>query len=180
MERRSLMVLIAAIAVIWNCLGDSSGARWVIEEPWPELQKKADVVVVVTVTSTQDLAKDDASEIQAQESRLRVLTVLKGEGVPPQLRLLHYRYKDAGEAGAPVLIHSPCHYLKLKTTPEEADPPASASGDSRAAKVLRRGREGQYLMFLTRQADGRIVPVTGHCDPANSIFALTTAETGRL
>lgn len=204
MQRTSLVIVFAAAPVFWFYLGESSGARPYNLKTWPALQAGADVIAIVGVTSTKDLPSDDKEIRQAQESLLRVLTVLKGEDVPPQLRLLHYRYKRVDEGGPGNQVINACGYLKLKVSPGEeqlqeqpsvapsrprADAGANSLGtDVRVGRVAAGAasarvsvpetpsREGHYLMFLTRRSAGRMVPVTGDCDPANSVFALSQPE----
>ena len=109
-----------------------------------------------------------------QESLLQIQTVLKGEDVPKQLRLFHFRYRRVEEGGEQALLNPPSLLLSLKPSP-----PQPLSGKTLAWAPPARGnlhsQDGHYLMFLKRRKDGRAEPAGGQIDPINSVFSLTKA-----
>lgn len=118
--------------------------------------EKADLVVIAAWISTKDT--DERSTLQDVEPAVKVIgvttefetrLVLKGTKDIKKFQLHHYRFQneeDARWANHPslVIIHGLMH---------DKDGFEYAGG-------------GIFLLFLTKEPDGRYAPVTGQTDPA--------------
>jgi hypothetical protein len=134
--------------------------------PWTyqEMSDKADLVVIASWVSTKDT--DEHSTLQDVEPPIKVVgvtsefetrLVLKGSQDIKTFQLHHYRFqneKDALWANRPslVIIHPSV------STKDGWEYPGG----------------GTFLLFLTKEQDGRYAPVTGQTDPAAlSVLKLT-------
>jgi len=134
-----------------------SGQQWT----YPKMLEKADLVVKADWVSTK--GTDERTTLLGKDvtgigvtSEFTINFVLKGPKDPEKLRLHHYKFQDEDDA----FRAYPPQLIRIV-------PP-----------VIRNGRQypggGKYLLFLTKESDGRYAPVTGQTDPAvSSVLELT-------
>lgn len=133
---------------------------------YQQILHKADLVVIATWVSKRDT--DERITLPDIEPPIRVIgmttefeisLVLNGPKDVKKLRLHHYKFQsedDALRAYAPQLVRIPAPV-------QEKDGSQYPGG-------------GKFLLFLTKEADGRYAPVTGQTDPAVfSVLQLTVA-----
>src|SRR5690348_16734638 len=127
-----------------------ASARLVRIWSYQELLDKADLVVLATPAATNDTPEHidlpgfPGEHVVGVETRFLVSAVLKGDSTQKQLVLHHYRTADGSD-----VPHVPNGPGFISFTPAEP-PPA---------------RPRTYLLFLTREVDGRYAPVVGQADP---------------
>ncbi len=122
-------------------------ARYVSFPTYQQMYDRADFVVIARPTSTNDTAERMTLpglgvpvEAVGVETTFSVQTVVKGShATPSQFVLHHYRQLGPAAASSPV------------------GQPHLVSFDPREAK--------SSLLFLTREADGRLAPINGPTDP---------------
>lgn len=131
-------------------------ARFVRPWTYQEMFEKADLIVIAAWTSTRDT--DERSTLQDVEPPVKVVGVisefetkliLKGMKDIKKFQLHHYRFQnddDARWANRPSLV--------------------IISGPTRDKDGLEYRGGGTFLLFLTKQSDGKYEPVTGQTDPA--------------
>jgi hypothetical protein len=126
--------------------------------PWTyqEMFDKADLVVIAAWVSTKDT--DEHSTLQDVEPPVKVIgvttefetrLVLKGANNIKKLQLHHYRFQNENDA---LWANRPS--LVIIRAPVRAKDGFEYPGG------------GTFLLFLTKEADGRYAPVTGQTDPA--------------
>jgi hypothetical protein len=143
---RNLIVLVLLLAT-------ATLAEARISEAWTyqRLYDRADLVVVGVVASTTDTSeatilpslRPDVHVIGVS-TEFRIGGIFKGDVHLKSCVLHHYRLANPGS----VLVNGP----------------ALVSFDVTARR--------HYLLFLTREADGRYMPVAGQTDSAKSVFEL--------
>jgi hypothetical protein len=110
----------------------------------------------IRVPNTHEFVSGDKSHgdfLQQHETKLNVVSVLKGKGRPKSIVLIHFLKRSGYQSsmGYPSTIR-----MRLKTV--------NPSEDDRA----------NYLVYLCIRDDGKFEPVTGHNDPAQSMQRLVT------
>jgi hypothetical protein len=166
-DYRPLIKLFLGMLLTFTLI-DSLAARFIVGgRTFQEMFDKADLVVIGTARKTKDTIERkklididvDAShampsdelqdEVIGVETEFATRVILKGPKDVKKFLLHHYRLsveKDRWGYGAPNLIEIP--------------------GE----------RHGTFLMFLSREKDGRYAPVTGQFDPAVlSVFEIKEA-----
>jgi hypothetical protein len=143
---RYLLALILLLATAFL-----AEARIVEIWSYQRLEDRADLVVIGIVTSTTDTTEATVLpnlrpdvHVIGVSTEFRIGTVLKGNHNLKSCVLHHYRLANPDG----VLLNGP----------------ALVSFDSMA--------RGHYLLFLTREVDGRYAPVAGQVDSEISIFKL--------
>jgi len=138
-----------------------SGKEWT----YPEMIEKADLVVIGEWSATKEI--DERSELPGSAPRVKVIgvttefeasLVLKGPKNVKKFGLHHYKFQyedDAIRPYAPQLVRilEPVHR-------DGVDYPGG----------------GRFLLFLSKEADGRYAPVTGQTNPGvQSVLNLAEA-----
>jgi len=149
-----MKTLAPAIALILF-LPSTSDARLIETYTYQELVTASDLVVIATPKATAD-TKEEANlpgmnwlRVTGVETRFTLLTTLKGDE----------KLKD-------ITLH---HYRVTKTDMKIENRPHLVAFDPAARQT--------YLLFLTRQPDGRYAPAGGQTDPAShSIWLLKSAD----
>jgi hypothetical protein len=163
----SRSVILTAIASGWVMPASAQiGYLWTPGE----LTAKADVVAIVEVIATRDagtthrpllLPRVPAVEMEAE---LRVLAWLKPsaglEASPDTIRLIYFR--DDVEQWR-------------RDNPSPRGTPPRGLVNSGSTLQLMAGRT-RYLAFLSRAADGRYQPLSGHTFPTTSVLRLCEAD----
>ena len=138
-----------------------------------ELHAKADVVAVVAVAEIRDTERRTAHpELQPRlpvielEASLRVLTLFKApmsteSSAPETLTLMFLR-------------HDMEQWRREQQSPPGAPPPGLMNAGSQLH--LETGAGHQYLVYLSRRADGRYEPLSGHTFPTDSVYRLCEAH----
>lgn len=138
-----------------------------------ELTAKADVVAIVEVISVQDTGRTQGHPTLRprlpaveMEAELRVVAWLKpsagSDPAPNMLRLRYFR-------------HDMEQWQREHPSAAGGSPPALVNSGSTLR--LTPGRT-QYLAFLSRAADGRYEPLSGHTFPTTSLRRLCEADQG--
>ena len=146
---RNFLVLVLLLAT-------ASFAEARVSEAWSyqDLYDRADLVVLGVVTSTTDTTEATILpnmrpdvHVFGVSTEFRIGGILKGDAHLKSCVLHHYRLAnpDSVLQDGPVLV-------SFDVTPQR-----------------------HYLLFLTREADGRYKPVAGQMDSAKSIFKLDSA-----
>lgn len=158
-------VMLTAIAI--GCAMPASaqvGYLWTPEE----LTAKADIVAIVEVISTRDMGRTQSPSLRPRlpvvemEAELRVLAWLKpsagSERSPNTLRLTYFR-------------HDVEQWRRENPSPRGAPPRGLVNSGSTLQLTSTR-----YLAFLSRAADGRYQPLSGHTFPTTSLLRLCEAD----
>jgi hypothetical protein len=135
-----------------------------------ELTSKADVVAIVDVVTTQDTGRRRSHPslrprlpVVEMEAELRVLAWLKrpagNDSAPRTLKLMYFR-QDMDQL--------------LREQPSSAGGPPPVLVNSGSTLMLTPS-PAQYLVFLSRAADGRYEPLSGHTFPTTSVRRLCEA-----
>jgi hypothetical protein len=144
------MRIAIALTLLLTAAGDVDG-RLLDSWTYQQLFDKAGLVVIAGATVTRDTPEGAAPsqfprglKVMGLATTLRVGGVLKGDHNLREVVVHHYRVVDIppGLTNGPIVV--------------SFDPSARS----------------QYLLFLTREPDGRYAPVTGQVDPAQCIFKL--------
>jgi hypothetical protein len=154
----------------------SANARIIEEWSYDKLSKRADVVVVATVISTEGW--DDPSGkpqcgdavFEGRLSRLDTKGVLKGEVEGDELKLVHYIVTANGrinEGGRRVITSVP--YVAEFQEGRRRDQDSPKGG---ATKNGADADPPHYLLFLKQRKDGKFEPVSGQVDSACSVMLL--------
>jgi hypothetical protein len=148
MPRRILLVLVMTLS------GAGLLTARIMSDPWltyQEMFDKSDLVVIATVQRTKDTAEKskllDTVDVIGVETEFNTELILKGSKDVRVFVLHHYREPDEGStANGPSLLF---------IGPEKHPP---------------------FLLFLTKEKDGRYAPVAGQTDPALiSVIKLNSA-----
>jgi hypothetical protein len=158
--------LLAGVILQPCTVGDAQvGYLWTATE----LHAKAQVVAVVEVAAVGETGRRTAHPtlqprlpVIELETRLRVLTLFKApvsmESSALQTLTLVFLRLDIGQ----------CRHEQQ--SPLGAPPPSLMNAGSQLH--LETGAGHQYLVYLSRRADGRCEPLSGHTFPTDSVFRL--------
>jgi len=134
-----LIIIAVAVALPFTCL-----ARIIPYQPYEKLFKQADVVAIVELKSVSPSEKKltghgSPDKFDGKVALLTVGIVLKGDSGINQISLLHFSYSKMGEPNGALFLDF---------------------SDS---------EKHQYLVFLKKDDDVSLAPVTGHYDAALSV-----------
>jgi hypothetical protein len=122
---------------------------------YEEMLKEAEVVLVATGVGSKDMgiAADGRPESWVpMQTTFKPLVVLKGKVEGPCV-VEHYRYAD--KMGAVVVVDGPA-FVEFDVTGKTT-----------------------YLLFLKREANGILTPVTGQMDPIDSVKIVSECQPPR-
>jgi len=145
------------------CLVAPSHARLIPLRTFEELVRDSDVVAIVRPVATAragdasyeaDPQLDDRERFRAWETRLRVELLLKGEPAS-ELTLLHFAYTDE-----PGIVINGAAFVSFEASAENTRP----------------GEDAVWLAFLRQMPEGRVEPVTGQYDSADSFRRILQAD----
>jgi hypothetical protein len=163
LRHRSLTKILLPVLLVF-ALAEWLAARFIVGGlSFEEMFDRAHLVVIATATRTRDTNERkkliDIDVIQTTRPEL-VREEVIGVETEFQSRLILKGSKDAKK----FLLH---HY-RLAVEAEETNGPQFIRIPS--------GRHATFLMFLTKEKDGRYAPVTGQFDPAVlSVFEIQEA-----
>jgi len=137
-----------------------AGADWLVAgrlateaQTYREMFDKADLVVIATALGTKDTTERskllDTVDVIGVETEFATRVTLKGPREVRKFLLHHYR---------------------------EPDEQFTQNGPHLVYYHLPPGRQPDFLMFLTKEKDGRYAPVTGQTDPAS--FSVLELKSG--
>jgi len=136
-----------------------------LREYWPisKSYAKADVVMIVKATATRDAKEGEAIAPKGEERFLsgvvttfKVEQMIKGEEKRQSIELLHFKINP----DAPPVFNGPCLVSFKVYKPQVIN----------GTVVITSGNEEpEYMLFLTKRADGRYEPVSGQFDPDDSV-----------
>ncbi len=158
MRKNWMVAIIIAVWIPLACVGDAPG-RIIVYWPYSKLMNKSDLVVIVQVVSVEDARKSDKppkdyeDDFIGVDTTLRVLSVLKGKHQDKEIILFHFRQRPPKEPGPTIEVDGP---LLL-----------SFGGKKKEDK------DGEYLLYLKKRADGRYECVSGQVDPILSLRRIT-------
>jgi hypothetical protein len=137
-------------------------ARIIAVWPYQALFAKSDLVIIAQPTGTRDTQEQvdlpgfSGEPVIGVETRLAVSVVLKGDAFQTNIVFHHYR-----PAGDPVAFYRYVSSPTFISFPEVKNPFFQPT----------------YMLFLTREADGRYAPVVGQVDPGMAVRKLASANT---
>jgi hypothetical protein len=156
------------LLVATSCLLVSTSnvaARVVRIWPYQELLDKSDLVVIATLTSTNDTPEHvdlpgfTGERVGGVETKFSVSAVFKGDKGVSAVVLHHYR-----TANSTNVAHVPNGPSFVSFAP----PKTPIFNAALEAPPVQR----TYILFLVREADGRYAPVVGQADPGLAIKEL--------
>jgi len=164
------LAIVTAIAIGWVMPASAQvGYLWTPEE----LTAKADVVAIVEVIATRDTGRTQSPSLSPRlpavemEAELRVLAWLKPSGgiqpSPNTLRLIYFR--------------NDVEQWRRENPPPPGTPPRGLVNSGSTLHLM--GARARYLAFLSRAADGRYQPLSGHTFPTTSVLRLCEADQER-
>jgi hypothetical protein len=158
----------------WSCFSPGASARLVEELSYERLLKEADLVVIAIAISSKGSSDSFVDErwqyeFVGQNTKFRVLQVLKGPKDLKSMVVLHYKFgkihdkakKKMKKGDLNELIDAPS-FVSFFTSPTEVE----------IAGWLDPKFRFQYLLYLKKRADGRFEPVSGQIDPNLAIREL--------
>ncbi len=148
-------------------------ARLLPDWPYSKLFRQSDVAVIAkplkTVPTWVESPKHSwPQDMVGQETTFEVIHTLKGREVPDRLKLLHFKFGELKKGIKPdgpetFIINGPL--LVAFPIGDDAEKVERETG--------RKPHQGEFMLFLKRQGDGRYVPVSGQIDPALSVRELS-------
>ena len=137
--------MLAILTTFTLTLALSSEARIVRSWSYQELYEQADVVAIVEVTSVSKSKElmpgnSNAERFEGKVAQLAVGLVLKGEADLKTINLLHFAYAKT------LAVYNGADFIDFSDS-----------------------KEHQYLVFLKKDKTGKLVPVTGRADAAQSV-----------
>ena len=146
-------IFLLTVVTLVGAIPIEAGRMTTEGQSFQQMFDKADLVIIATAIGTKDTAERakllDTIEVIGVETGFKTRLVLKGSTGVVQFVLHHYREANADSvANGPALINIPP------------------------------GRHPNFLMFLTKEKDGRYVPVTGQVDPA--LFSVIELKSGGI
>lgn len=121
------------------------------------LSENAELIVIARAVETKAAADkfEWSGNFVGQNTTFEIDATLKGEAAGKTIDLLHFKKGDKA-----IYVNGPTF----------VDFPVKPSKTLQRGEKIPEADESQvYLLFLTRMADGRYAPLTGHVDPALSI-----------
>lgn len=180
---------VAAVALVLSFLPAADAARPVRRWTFPELLEAADVVIIGTVESFEDVT---GVELNSEEPyipvrcRLRVDAVTKGEAQEDVLTVWLFRsmtYREYLDAGGEEMTFGPID-IPLDGPVPVINGPRFAYESLREAVSEQAENESEhafpwesqrFVLFLKVRADGDYEPVSGWTDSVDSVFRLDRA-----
>ena len=163
--------IVAALLLLFSALALPAHARPIPDWNYQKLFDDADTVAVVEALGSSEVSYDfangvgtfNAENLQAWETRLKILAIYKGPAMANgELTLLHFRYKPSVHFSVNGMIT-----MRFPTGPREVEWLITQPSDGTPMKV-KRTLTPQWLAFLTKRTDGRYMPVSGPYDSALS------------
>jgi hypothetical protein len=147
-----ILRLLALATLLLPGFTGTVAARAVAMWPYQELLDKSDLVVLAIPTATSD-TKETTGIMDQQaigvETRFTILAVLKGDKTLKDFILHHYYTPD----NVTHVVNGPT-FISFVPGKDPTIPVRT------------------YMLFLTREADGRYTPVAGQIDPGLSVREL--------
>ena len=166
-----------AITVVLLISTLAPAMRLVDSWPYSKLFEKADLIVIAKVDSVEAAKGDPLShswstELNPFNCKMTVQHVLKGTTDVKSLTVLHYRWgkpkKDRnGNDLINFILEDGPMLVEFRTEGLFAN-----IGDQKNVILS----TPQYMLFLKKLTDGRYEPISGHIDPAFSVFELNNAS----
>src|SRR5882762_826121 len=164
-DMKSIGIFLFATASCLLVSTDIVAARGVRIWSHQELFDKSDLVVIATLTATNDTQEHidlpgfAGERVVGVETRFSVSAVLKGDKAASWVVLHHYRTADG--TNIPHVINGPSFV--------SFDPPKNPIFNAvREAPPVWR----TYILFLVRETDGRYEPVVGQAEPGSAFKEL--------
>src|SRR5262245_26506527 len=154
--RIGLVLWVAALA----STAPTAAARFTPDWPYEKLFKEADLVVIAEPQGTAS-TKDDFGrhpwplEVVGRETTFRAAHALKGKPGKDRIKVLHFAFgaTKMGAGDAPIVRNGP-GFVAFRTKEVTAD-----TADQAHDRFIL--PPPQYVLFLTKRADGRYEPVSG-------------------
>jgi hypothetical protein len=161
MNNMKTIRLLALITALLPGLAGIVAARGLRIWPYQELLDKSDLVILATPAATNDTKEQidlpgfAGEHVIGVETTFTVSAVLKGDKTPKDLVLHHYRTIDG--QNIPHIPNGPS-FVSFEPVANPSIAPQT------------------FILFLTREADGRYAPVVGQTDPGGAIRELRGAS----